>query len=198
MQNVVQPASESVGNCVKQHEVGLHRANPAIPATSTSSAKPSKSQGNSVPKTSQNAGRSQTSAQQTHPSNLNHKTVTVTDLASSSTALATEIAIQQVKQSRSFHQYMPDSSDSDSDDVLSVSWDYCENVVCIYFGWTTLPTTSEASLTVTHSSSHSSMDRSPQWRFSVPICQSASCVRASFIMFIFWICQDSHQTDDNV
>ena len=110
MQNVAKPASES-GN-----------VNTRSPATSSSSAKPSKSQGNSVPKSSQNAGRSQTtSAQQTHPSNQNHKTVTVTDLASSSTALATEIAIQQVKQSRSYHQYMPDSSDSDSDDVLSVS-----------------------------------------------------------------------------
>ncbi len=135
MQNVVQnSASESVGNCVKQHEVG-HRAlaNPAAaatPATSAASAKPSKpSQGNSVPKSNHNAGRSNnhpTSTQLHHqppPPNLNHKTVTVTDLANScSTALATEIAIQQVKQSRSYQQqFMPDSSDSDSDDVLSVS-----------------------------------------------------------------------------
>lgn len=135
MQNVVQnSASESVGNCVKQHEVG-HRAlaNPAAaatPATSAASAKPSKpSQGNSVPKSNHSAGRSNNHPTSTHlhhhqpaPPNLNHKTVTVTDLANScSTALATEIAIQQVKQSRSYHQYMPDSSDSDSDDVLSVS-----------------------------------------------------------------------------
>lgn len=136
MQNVVQNSvSESVGtgNCVKQHEVG-HRAlaNPAAaatPATSTASAKPSKpSQGNSVPKSNHNAGRSNNHPTSTHhqppppPNNLNHKTVTVTDLANScSTALATEIAIQQVKQSRTYHQYMPDSSDSDSDDVLSVS-----------------------------------------------------------------------------
>lgn len=130
MQNVVQnSASESVGNCVKQHEVG-HRAlaNPAAatPATSAASAKPSKpSKGNSVPKSNHIAGRSNnhpTSTHQPPTPNLNHKTVTVTDLATScSTALATEIAIQQVKQSRSYRQYMPDSSDSDSDDVLSVS-----------------------------------------------------------------------------
>jgi hypothetical protein len=119
---------------VKQHEVG-HRAlaNPAAataPATSAASAKPSKpSKGNSVPKSNHIAGRSNNHPTSTHhhhqppPPNLNHKTVTVTDLANScSTALATEIAIQQVKQSRSYQQqFMPDSSDSDSDDVLSVS-----------------------------------------------------------------------------
>lgn len=119
---------------MKQHEVG-HRAlaNPAAataPATSAASAKPSKpSKGNSVPKSNHIAGRSNNHPTSTHhhhqppPTNLNHKTVTVTDLANScSTALATEIAIQQVKQSRSYQQqFMPDSSDSDSDDVLSVS-----------------------------------------------------------------------------
>ena len=122
MQNVVQNSTtESVGNCVK-HEVG-HRANPAAP-TSAACAKPSSnSHCNSVPKTNHNTSKVGLSAPaQACLSSFGRKAVAVTELPSSnSSVLATELALQQVKRSRSYHQYMSDNSDSDSDDVLSVS-----------------------------------------------------------------------------
>ena len=125
MQNVVQnSAAESVGNCVK-HEVVGHRAIPATPTSSTC-AKPVKSHCNSVPKSNHNSNKGSSYPNLSQPPHLNHKTVAPSDKALSLNTLATETAIQQVKQSRSY-QYMPDSSDSDSDDVLSVSliwWSY--------------------------------------------------------------------------
>ena len=116
MQNVVQnSAPESVGNCVK-HEVVLHGANAATQATSTSQIK---SHPNSVPKFNHHKGSSLSNSVQI--GNFSHKTVTVAEKAPNSASHQAELALHQVKQSRPYHQYMPDSSDSDSDDVLSVS-----------------------------------------------------------------------------
>jgi len=129
MQNVAQKsaAAESVGgNCVKQHEVGVHRVATASSAsvssfttttssTAGSSSKPSKSVGNSL-----NAKSRTQEVNQQHPHSGQKQTVTVTDLASSNLSSNTEAAVQQIKQGRSY-QYMPESSDSDSDDILSVS-----------------------------------------------------------------------------
>lgn len=141
MQNVAQKsaAAESVGgNCVKQHEVGVHRVATASSAsvsssstTTTSTAgssKPSKSVGNSL-----NAKSRTQEVHQQHPHSGQKQTVTVTDLASSNLSSNTEAAVQQIKQGRSY-QYMPESSDSDSDDILSVSHldsgpNMCENGV---------------------------------------------------------------------
>lgn len=111
---------------MKQHEVGLHRVAATSPSASqtvttsvASASKTSKSVVNSVP-------AKVTRAQPLEPHHPHQQqqagqkqTVTVTDLASSSSN-TTDIAVQQVKQGRSY-QYMPDSSDSDSDDILSVS-----------------------------------------------------------------------------
>lgn len=142
MQNVAQKsaAAESVGgNCVKQHEVGVHRVATASSAsvssftTTTSTAgssKPSKSVGNSLNAKSRTQEVNQ---HQQHPHSGQKQTVTVTDLASSNLSSNTEAAVQQIKQGRSY-QYMPESSDSDSDDILSVSHldsghSICENEV---------------------------------------------------------------------
>lgn len=116
MQNVVQnSATESVGNCVK-HEVVLHGANAVTQATSTSQTK---AQSNSVPKFNNHKSSSLSNSAQI--TNFSHKTVTVTEKALSLGTHQAELAVHQVKQSRPYHQYMPESSDSDSDDILSVS-----------------------------------------------------------------------------
>ena len=111
---------------MKQHEVGVHRVATASSAsvssfttttssTAGSSSKPSKSVGNSL-----NAKSRTQEVNQQHPHSGQKQTVTVTDLASSNLSSNTEAAVQQIKQGRSY-QYMPESSDSDSDDILSVS-----------------------------------------------------------------------------
>jgi hypothetical protein len=143
MQNVVQnSATESVGNCVK-HEVGHQRANEPPATTShqhstslstSTCAKLSNSSHhcNSVPKANHSTTNSKGNflspsnisttgphhRQPPDPSSSSGRNSTKTVAETTS---ATELALKH-KQRRSYHhQYMPDSSDSDSDDVLSVS-----------------------------------------------------------------------------
>ena len=108
-----------------KHEVVVgHRANPsALNPTAQTNAVHGKSIANSVPKFNQNSTNKDIKAQ---ISQFNHKTGAVTEKSQIATGTRDSsgepAAANQVKHSRAYHQYMPDSSDSDSDDVLSVSW----------------------------------------------------------------------------
>ena len=148
MQNVVQnSATESVGNCVKHatHEVGHRGANPsATPSITSTCAKPSNSSHNhcnSVSKSPAPNHSSGTASKGNFTSSCSATTTTihrptlepgrnttktasavkVTESSTTSTALVTDLTLQQRRRRSYHHQYMPDSSDSDCDDVLSVS-----------------------------------------------------------------------------